>query len=103
MSYLDTSNKLSLEKGVEHSTMMGTPCLRYKGEFIGMFFAKEDALIIKVSSDRVNELIAQGKAREFKFTKKRFKEWALIPLELENEYEAYLREAIQYAKGKLNL
>ncbi len=82
--------------------MMKTPCLRYKGSFLTMMFDKEDALIIKVSPDRVNELIAMGTGMEFNFTKKRFKEWVLIPLEFQDEYEALINEALLYAKGKDN-
>jgi hypothetical protein len=37
---------------------------------------------------------------EFNFTKKKFKEWVLIPQEFEDDYEAYLKEALAYAKSK---
>ncbi|MCW9034817.1 MAG: hypothetical protein OQK35_04390 [Alphaproteobacteria bacterium] len=100
MSYEDAVNKVALEPGVEHSTMMKSPCLRYKGDFIAMMFEKADALIIKVSPERVNELIGNGNGLEFNFTKKRFKEWVLIPLEYQDEYENYIREALKYAQGK---
>ena len=65
-----------------------------------MMFDKEDALIIKVAPERVNALIAEGKGKEFNFTKKRFKEWVLIPSEFEDEYEEYIFEALDYAKNK---
>ena len=93
-------SKLLMEEGVELSTMMKTPCLRYKGEFLTMIFEKEDALIIKVAPERVNELIAEGQGKEFNFTKKRFKEWVLIPSEFEENYEQYIYEAFEYAKEK---
>lgn len=86
--------------GVEESTMMGTPCLRYKGAFLAMMFVKEDALIIKVSAARVNDLIETGTGMAFNFTKKRFKEWVLIPLEFQDDYTDYIQEAVEYAKGK---
>ena len=97
MSYDRTVDKMIQEYGVEQSSMMKTPCLRYKGEFMAMMFGKESALIIKVSPPRVNQLIAEGKGQEFNFTKKRFKEWVLIPLEFEDEYEAYISESLKYA------
>ena len=100
MSYDQAIAKLIQEEGVALSTMMKTPCLRYKGNFMAMMFDKEDALIIKVSPDRVNELISEGKGNEFNFTKKRFKEWVLIPVEFEDEYEAYMYESLAYAKEK---
>ncbi len=100
MHYDEVVDKILHVSGVEQSTMMKTPCLRYKGDFIAMMFEKEDALIIKVSPKRVDELIAGGKGREFNFTKKRFKEWVLIPLEYEDEYESLVYESLMYAKGE---
>lgn len=100
MKYDEAARKLVNEPGVEYSTMMKTPCLRYKGDFMAMMFDKENAMIIKVSPERVNELIASGEGLEFNFTKKKFKEWVLIPSRLEKHYEKYLREALDYAKSK---
>jgi len=100
MSYDQAVYKVMQEDDVEASTMMKTPCVRYRGEFMAMMFEKEDALIIKVSPERVNELVAEGKGMEFNFTKKRFKEWVLIPLEFEDDYESYIHESLEYAKKK---
>ena len=63
-----------------------------------MMFEREDALIIKVHEQRVSELIEQGKGREFNFTKKRFREWALIPRDFEDHYEELMLEALEKAK-----
>lgn len=97
MRYAQIVHKITQENGVEESTMMKSPCLRYKGNFMAMMFSKEDALIIKVSPERVNEIIEDGKGREFNFTKKRFKEWVLIPLDFEDDFEAFIDEALAYA------
>ena len=100
MTYEDIADKMVRLEDVEQSTMMKSPCLRYKGDFIGMMFVREDCLIIKVSPKRVDELIENGLGMEFNFTKKKFKEWVLIPREFEDKYEAYIREALEYAKSK---
>ncbi len=100
MSYKLAEKRILKEPGVEQSTMMGSPCLRYRGAFMAMLFTKGEGLIIKVSPERVNALIAAGDGMEFNFTKKRFKEWVLIPLEFEENYEAYMREALEYAERK---
>ena len=100
MGYEQAANAALRVEGVELSTMMKTPCLRYKGDFFAMMFDRQDALIVKVSPQRVEELISSGAGMEFNFTKKRFKEWVLIPLEFEDDYEAYVNEALAYAKGK---
>jgi len=101
MSYERAASALLAEEGVEESTMMKTPCLRYRGEFLAMMFDKADALIIKVSPERVNELIAEGIGGEFNYTKKRFREWVLIASEFQDDYEAYMTEALSYARGKV--
>ncbi len=101
MTYDDIAAKLALEEGVELSTMMKTPCLRYLGGFVAMMFVDHDVLIVKVSPERVNELIAEGVGMEFNYTKKRFKEWVQIPLEFEDKYQAYISEALDYAKNKI--
>ena len=65
-----------------------------------MWFEKEEALIIKVSPQRVDQIINEGKGKEFNFTKKRFKEWVLIPLTYEDKFESYIYESLEYAMGK---
>ncbi|WP_395373475.1 hypothetical protein [Marinicella sp. W31] len=100
MSYAQAFQRLLQEPGVEESTMMKTPCLRYQGNFLTMMFDKEEALIIKVSPERVNELIASGEGLEFNYTKKRFKEWVLIPIEYADAFESFMFEALHYAHSK---
>ena len=97
MRYEEIVHKITQEEGVEESTMMKSPCLRYKGDFMAMMFSKEDALIVKVSPERVDEIIDQGKGREFNFTQTRFKEWVLIPLEFEEDFDEFIYEALAYA------
>lgn len=101
MSYEQAISAMLTNDGVEESTMMKTPCLRYKGAFLTMMFDKEEALIIKVSPERVNDLIADGRGMEFNFTKNRFREWVLIPLEFQDEYTAFMNEALLYAQGNI--
>ena len=100
MNYEQAKERLLDEEGVEESTMMGTACLRYKKAFLGMMFERENSLIVKLPAERVNELIAEGVGREFNFTKKRFKEWVLISRDSEEVYELYLREALEFARGR---
>lgn len=100
MSYQQAVNTLLQEQGVERSSMMGSECLRYQGDFMAMMFEKEDSLIVKVSPERVNELVGQGLGNEFNYTGKRFKEWVLIPVDYQDDYEAYIYEALAYARNK---
>jgi len=41
MSYCEAIDSLSKKVGVEYSTMMKTPCLRYKDEFLECFLIKK--------------------------------------------------------------
>ena len=52
---------LMAKKGVEESTMMGFPCLRINGNFFAMVDEKRDALIVKLSADRVTDVIDEGR------------------------------------------
>lgn len=100
MSYGEIANKLTRLDGVKCSTLMNTPCLRYNGDFFAMELDKLNGLIIKVSPQRVDELIASGIGLEFNFTKKKFKEWVVIPKQHEKQYESFAREALEYVKQK---
>ena len=71
--------------------MMKTHRLRYNGVLFAMMLDKAGALIIKVSPERVNDLINNDIGMEFNFTKKRFKEWVLIPLEYQDDYEYFMK------------
>lgn len=100
MKYVEIADRLLKQEGVNLSTVMNHPCLRYKGKFFAMMFMMQDSLLIKVSSARVNELIETGVGRPFNITGKKFKEWVLIPLEYESDYEALMSEALDYAAGR---
>ena len=100
MPYSRIAEMCAKEPGVELSTMMKTPCIRYMGDFVAMMFEREDSLIVKLSADRVDALIASGEGFEFNFTKTTFKEWVLIPRRFEHQYEAFIREALDYAKAR---
>ncbi len=100
MSYAIADSPLLSEDGVALSSMMKSPCLRYRGDFFAMMFEREDALIIKVSTERVAELIETGLGLEFNFTKKTFKEWVMIPLDFQHQYDALIKEAMVYVRSK---
>ena len=101
-AYETAAQALLAEPGVEAGTMMKTPCLRYRGDFLGMLFEREDALIVKLAPERVQALVAGGQGNWFKFTGKTFREWLLVPRDLESEYEGFLREALAYAISRRN-
>ncbi len=100
MNYYRALEEISKVPGIEWGSLMKTPCLRYGGEFMAMIFEKEEALIIKVSPERVQDIISDGLGSEFNYTKKPFREWVLIPFKLEADYMKFLEEALAYVKKK---
>ena len=100
MNFIQMTEPFLSEQGVARSTMMGSTCLRYQGEFVTMMFERQDALIIKVSPEKVNQLIEDGKGVEFNYTGKRFKEWVMIPLEFQDDYSEFVQQALDYAITK---
>ena len=99
-AYETASRQLLGEPGVEAGTMMKTPCLRYRGDFLGMIFEREDALIVKLPAERVSELVNSGRGNPFEFTGKRFREWLLVPREMEESYAPLLEEALAHARAR---
>lgn len=80
--------------------MMGTHCLRYKGDFFTMWFDKANSLIVKLPAARVTELIESEEGNPFNFTKKQFKEWVLIPEDRHGDFEKLAREAFEFVRSK---
>ena len=100
MTYQEIVNQLTQQDGIEESTIMKSPCLRYQGDFVAMMFEPEESLIVKLSAARVNEIIDASEGSEFNFTSKKFKEWVMIPLDFEDKFMGYVLEAIAYAESK---
>jgi len=67
------------ESDIEKGTMMGYPCLRTGGLFFASVHPESGDLIIKLSSKRVQDLIAQGIGKEFAPNGRTFREWVVIP------------------------
>jgi len=100
MEYVEAADKLLKLEGVQLSTIMNHPCLRYKKDFFAMMFKQLECLVIKLSAERVNELIDSGRGLPFNVTGKRFKEWVMIPMECKSDFESYMREAMEFVKSK---
>lgn len=84
MSYAELLDIFTRAGELEESTVMKSPCLGYRGGFMTMMSERVNALIIKVSPNRAEELIAEGRGLKFNFTKKNSKEWVLFPLDYES-------------------
>ena len=82
--YDGLTDDLLYDPAVGRSTMMGYPCVRRAGRFFASFDTRADALVVKVSRDRVVELIGAGIGEPFVPNGRVFREWVTVrPLDSE--------------------
>jgi hypothetical protein len=79
--------------GVTRSTMMGLPCLRQDGAFFAALDRTTGALLVKLSRERVDELLGCGAAEPFAPAGRRFRQWAAVPPQRTASWAALLDEA----------
>lgn len=79
--------------------MMGYPCLRANGAFFACVERITGHLIVKLPTQRVNELVATGRARPFAPNGRPFPEWAAFPVANLDEWRALLAEARHFVDG----
>jgi len=77
--FWDIAEELMARPGVEEGTMMGHRCLRVDGQFAAMHSVRDEGLIVKLSEEQVDELVAEGAGHQFAPAGKVFREWVLIP------------------------
>jgi hypothetical protein len=85
--------------GISRSTMMGLPCLRVNTKFFGSFDPKTGDLLVKLPEPRVDELVDGGDAHAFAPAGRRFRQWAAIPPDHEDQWESLLGEAVEFVAG----
>ena len=86
--------------GVERSTMMGLPCLRFSGTFFASFDRRTGVMLIKLTASRVDELVGSGQAVPFAPAGRRFREWAAVPGGRSESWKPLLDEALQVASDR---
>jgi hypothetical protein len=89
---------LQASPAVTRSTMMGLPCLRVNGQFFASFDRRAEQLVVKLASDRVDKLIASGKATAFAPAGRRFRQWAAISWERRADWPDLLDEAVEFVR-----
>ena len=91
--FWDLVEPLLAEPEVSRSTMMGLPCLRVHGGFFAACARRSGDLLVKLSAERVDELIESGEAEPFAPAGRRFREWAAVPYARVATWEALVGEA----------
>ncbi len=92
--FWDAATPLLAEGLIDEGTIMGGPCVRAAGEFVGMPHHKGAGLVVKLPKERVDELIAAGEGQSFAPAGKVFKEWVLIEAHDEDHWRDLLRESV---------
>jgi hypothetical protein len=73
--------------------MMGFPCLRVRGRFFASTDRANGNLLVKLPEDRVDALVAGGRAEPFAPAGRRFREWAAVPHSRSRTWKKLLDEA----------
>jgi hypothetical protein len=95
--YDELTDDLLYDPVVGRSTMMGYPCVRRAGRYFASFDTKNDALVLKLPSRRVEELVDEGTGDVFAPNGRVFREWVTIPLPDRVVWEDLLAEARDFA------
>ncbi len=97
--FWDLAQPLLAQEGVERSTMMGLPCLRVHGKFFASCDRKTGDLLVKLPEERVDQLVAAGRAHSFAPAGRRFREWAAIPVDRGRTWKRLLDDALAFVQA----
>ena len=99
--YDELTDDLLYDPAIGRATMMGYPCVRMAGRFVAAYSEKAGALVVKLPSERVLELIGSGDGDPFEPAGKRFREWVSIPTVDRTLWQSLLTEAVDFARKGL--
>jgi hypothetical protein len=91
--FWDLVEPMYTNPAVQRSTMMGLPCVRLDGRFFASLDRRTHALLVKLPTARVGELIANGVGEPFAPAGRVFREWVAIPQPDRERWQRLLTEA----------
>lgn len=74
-------------------TMMGFPCLRFRGTYIACKDKASGTLIVRLNEKRVKSLVDSGQAEVFAPAGQMFNQWASMSVSDEPLWRGVIREA----------
>ena len=101
--FWSVAESILADEAVSKGTMMGFPCLRVDGDFFASADRISGDLVVKLSADRVLELIDEGKGTAFAPNGRRFKEWVAIEERDAVFWERLILEARAFVEGSRNI
>ena len=96
--YDELTDDLLYDPAVGRATMMGHPCVRLAGRFLASYDIKARTLVVKLSRERVAELVEHGVGEPFAPAGKVFREWVAIPTIDRDLWRTVLAEAVDFAR-----
>lgn len=87
------------DASVVEGTIMNGRCLRVGKDFLALVDYKGSGLVVKLTAQRVAELIATGVGQPFAPAGRVFKEWVAVPKADRRRWASLLREGVAVAKG----
>ncbi|MCG8454284.1 MAG: hypothetical protein MI717_14020 [Spirochaetales bacterium] len=84
---------------VQPGTMMGFPCLRVRKHYIACKDINTGTLIVRLTKERVSELVLRGSAEVFAPAGQEFPQWAKMSLPDEGLWRQVLHEARKLAEN----
>jgi hypothetical protein len=99
--YDELTDDLLYDPAIGRSTMMGYPCVRLAGQFLASYDNKSGCLVVKLSSERVAELVKTGTGDHFAPAGKVFREWVAIPTIDRQLWQTLLAESVAFARSTL--
>ena len=98
--FWDLVEPMYADPAVQRSTMMGLPCVRFDGRFFASLDRRTGALLVKLSSERVRQLIGAGHGQPFAPAGRTFREWVAITVPDRRRWQGLLAEARDHAAAR---
>ena len=96
--YDELTDDLLYDPAIGRATMMGHPCVRLSGKFLASYDIKAGGLVVKLSPERVAELVDSGDGEPFAPAGRVFREWVAIPRIDRALWQRLLAEAVEFAR-----
>ena len=97
--FWDAAAPLMAEGLLEEGTIMGGPCVRAGGEFVGMPHHKGPGIVVKLARADVDAMIESGEGASFAPAGKVFREWVLVEAHDEARWQELLRASVVFVTG----
>ncbi len=85
----------------DEGTVMGNACLRTKGEFVAMYWARGGGMVVKLDEPKVRAHLANGAGAPFAPAGRVFREWLAVPETAHDLWPGILGEAVTLANVRL--